>query len=258
MFLIATALLGIDLANYVTVVTSSFIHNPEVPLDTRYGNASDITFNRVVVIDALYGYMLQQTVLGDAIVIWRVYAFWGQGKRRWAMFLLCAMLLGSAITTILLTYCVAVLGTDIFDGAFQRPVFCRNIQTTSYAMPAATTFVATALIGITTWEYRRVIRPDLSKVSRQTRVEKVMLLLVESGFIYFLFFLAQVINNIPAVSAGMSAREDLSFADLVFTFSTSIVVVWMLSNFDRYSRSLEANRFGHRRFDHFANVAGGE
>ncbi|KAG6839294.1 hypothetical protein C0991_004086, partial [Blastosporella zonata] len=36
--------------------------------------------------------------------------------------------------------------------------------------------------------------------------------------------LAQVIDNTPAVSAGMSAREDLSFADLIFTFSTSVVV----------------------------------
>ncbi|KAG6856567.1 hypothetical protein H0H87_003067 [Tephrocybe sp. NHM501043] len=93
MFLIATALLGIDLANYVTVVASVLIHNPDIPLDTRYGNASSENFDRVVVIDALYGYM---TVLGDAIIVWRVYAFWGKGKRRWALLGLCAMLLGSA------------------------------------------------------------------------------------------------------------------------------------------------------------------
>ncbi|KAG6850554.1 hypothetical protein H0H93_011753 [Arthromyces matolae] len=217
MFLIATALLGIDIANYVTVIANSFIHNPNLGIDTRYADASLVTFKRVVVIDALYGYL---TVLGDAIVVWRVYAFWGQNKRRWAFFFLCAVFMGSVITNILLTYCVAVLGTDIFDGAFQRPAFCRNIQTTSYAMPAATTFIATALIGYTTWDYRRTIRPELSKVSRRTRAEKVMYLLVESGFLYFLFFLAQVIGNIPSVSAGISASKNLDFADLIWTFST--------------------------------------
>ncbi|KNZ80120.1 hypothetical protein J132_07110 [Termitomyces sp. J132] len=156
MFLIATTLVGIDLANYVTEITDSFIHNPDLGIDERYENASNVTFKRVVVIDALYGYMntqgrVPQTVLGDIIVVWRVWAFWGNGKRRWALVLLCSMLLGSLITTFLLTYCVAVLGTDIFDGSFQRPAFCRNIQTASYAMPAATTFVATAFIGIATW-----------------------------------------------------------------------------------------------------------
>ncbi|KAG6840245.1 hypothetical protein C0991_007938, partial [Blastosporella zonata] len=55
-------------------------------------------------------------------------------------------------------------------------------------MPAVTTFMATTLIGIATWEYRRTVIPDLGKLSHKTRVEKVMLLLVESGFIYFLFF----------------------------------------------------------------------
>ncbi|KAG6902333.1 hypothetical protein C0995_001370 [Termitomyces sp. Mi166 len=188
MFLIASTLLGIDLANYVTTITDSFIHNPDLSIDGRYENASDITFKRVVVIDALYGYM---TVLGDIIVVWRVYAFWRHGKQRWVLVFLCAMLLGSLITTFLLTYCVAVLGTDIFDGSFQKPAFCRNIQTTSYAMPAATTFVATVLIGIATWEYRRMIRPNITKGSQRTRAEKVMLLLIESGFLYFLFFVRQ-------------------------------------------------------------------
>ncbi|KAG6825242.1 hypothetical protein H0H92_004305, partial [Tricholoma furcatifolium] len=221
MFLIASSLIAIDISNYVTEITVTFIHNPDLPIATRYENATNLEFKRIVVEDALYGWL---TVLGDAIVVWRVYAFWGKGKQRLALLFLCAMLFGTLIVTILLNYCLAVLGPDIVEGAIQHPVFCRNIQTTSYAMPAATTFVATLLIGITTWQYRRMVKPDLMKVSRRTRVEKVMLLLVESGFIYFLFFLAQVINNVPSVSAATSASANLSFAGLVFTFSTSVIV----------------------------------
>ncbi|KAG6832671.1 hypothetical protein H0H87_000853 [Tephrocybe sp. NHM501043] len=148
LFLMASALTSIDISNFVTLINTTFVHNSGTVLDTKYGEASNATFNRVLVIDAVYGYM---TVLGDAIIIWRVSAFWNQGKRRWVLFLLYTMLLGSLITAFLLNYCVARLGTELFLGGFQDPPFCRNIQITSYAMPAATTFVATSLIGITFW-----------------------------------------------------------------------------------------------------------
>ncbi|KAG6908779.1 hypothetical protein DXG01_003308 [Tephrocybe rancida] len=136
MFFIATALLAIDLANYVTVVTSSFIHNPETPLDTRYRNASDITFDRVVVIDALYGYM------DDTLM---------RGSNRLSLEML------------------SLFGASMHSG---------------------------------------------DKASGDG----------QSSFYALCFWDQLVINNIPAMSAGISAREDLSFADLVFTFSTSIVV----------------------------------
>ncbi|KAG6908526.1 hypothetical protein DXG01_004297 [Tephrocybe rancida] len=191
LFLMASSLISIDISNFVTEINTTFIYNTGTVLDTKYGQASNATFNRVLVIDAVYTYM---TVLGDAIIVWRVVivwrvnAFWGQGKRRWALYILYAMLLGSTITAFLLNYCVASLGTDLFLGGFQHPLFCRNIQITSYAMPAATTFVATTLIGITFWEYHLTIKPDLPLASRSTQVGKLLLLLVESGFLYFAFF----------------------------------------------------------------------
>ncbi|KAG6853782.1 hypothetical protein C0991_001370 [Blastosporella zonata] len=221
LFLMALTLLSLDISNFITEINATFINGPDVALGDRYKGASGAIFRRVVVIDAIYGYM---TVLGDAIIVWRVYAFWGKGERRWLLLLLCAMLLGSAITTFLLTYCVAALGTELFLGGFQKPLFCRNIQITSYAMPAATTFVATTLIGITAWEYRRSVKPGLSSVSRRTRVEKILLLLVESGFMYFLFFLYTVLCNNPTIARAIRAREDLSFTNQVVTFSASIIV----------------------------------
>ncbi|KAG6825241.1 hypothetical protein H0H92_004304 [Tricholoma furcatifolium] len=221
MFLVTFILFAFDVMNFVTVIATTFIHNPTVSLAQRYANAEARTFHFATVTDALYAYM---TTLGDTIIIWRVYAFWGHGRQRWVLFILWALLFGSVVTDILLTYCVGKLGTQIFDGAFKNPAFCRDIQTTSYAMPAATTFAATVLIGTATWEYIRTVKPDLRRVSNMTRVEKVMLLLVESGFV--LFKLAQVIGNIPSVSSGISTRADLGFADLVFSYSTSIIVGW--------------------------------
>ncbi|GLB43408.1 hypothetical protein LshimejAT787_1303090 [Lyophyllum shimeji] len=219
LYLLAVSLFIIDIINYVAEVTTSFIHHPDVPIAQSFASARDSIFRLAAVIDALYAYM---TILGDAVIVWRVYAFWGQGKRRWVLIIPWTILLGSLVTSALLTYCVAKLGTEIVDGAFKNPAFCRNIQTSS--MAAATTLAATTLIGITTWEYRRNIKPRLGRSGRATRVEKILILLIESGFLYFLFFLAQVIGNTPRVSAAVQERADLTFSYLVFSYCSSVIV----------------------------------
>jgi len=219
----AVTLFSIDISSFARQVAITLIHDPDLPIDQKVAAANDVVFKGAAVDDALYAYM---TILGDAVIVWRVHALWIQGKRRWFLSILWALLFGSVVTDVILTYCVARLGTEIIDGAFQKPAFCKSIQTVSYAMPTATTFAATIMIGITTWEYRRTIAPGLQSIGNVSRVEKVMIMLVESGLFYFLFFLYQVIGNIPVVSSGIFAREDLGFADLVFSFSTSIFVGW--------------------------------
>ena len=108
----------------------------------------------------------------------------------------------------MLSYCAARLGANIALCTYQHPVFCRNIQTASYSTTLATTGVATILIGYKTWyvpgadarpgivhidddglsrEYRQTHLEAFGKMSRQTRTQKIMLMLVESGVIYMLF-----------------------------------------------------------------------
>jgi hypothetical protein len=109
-----------------------------------------------------------KTFLGDCVIIWRVYAFWAPGNWKLAMILPILLLLTSlgrfmyinpwdfaevslilaTASSMMLTYCVARLGGQILLGAYRDPAFCRNIQVISYAAPAATTAVATILIGI--------------------------------------------------------------------------------------------------------------
>jgi hypothetical protein len=39
--------------------------------------------------------LVVQTIIGDSIIIWRVYAFWSNGRERLVVFVPCAFLLGS-------------------------------------------------------------------------------------------------------------------------------------------------------------------
>ncbi|KAK7037496.1 hypothetical protein VNI00_010988 [Paramarasmius palmivorus] len=127
----------------------------------------------------------------------------------------------------MLTYCVARLGGNIVLGAFRDPAFCRNTQAISYAAPAATTAVATILIGIKARTYFRVSRQyglGDTRLSKRSKAEGIVVLLLESGLAYFLFFLAQVITVIPSVKSALNADPNLRFATSVFSYQTSCIV----------------------------------
>ncbi|KAI3621254.1 hypothetical protein WG66_014562 [Moniliophthora roreri] len=126
----------------------------------------------------------------------------------------------------MLTYCV-VVGGKIILGSFRDPAVCRNIQAVSYAAPAATTAVATFLIGIKAWEYLRISRAygvNGARLSTRSRVEGVIVLLLESGLAYFLFFLVQAILTIPAVKDAINRHPGSQLAVTVFLYQTSSIV----------------------------------
>ncbi|KAK7001555.1 hypothetical protein R3P38DRAFT_2558902 [Favolaschia claudopus] len=226
MFLIALVLWTLDLANFIMEGKITLIQNPEDGIDTKYARALAFIFRLAAAQDALYAYM---ALLGDAIIIHRVWVLKAY-YRPWIFMIPCALLVGSFIATLMLTYCVAVTGSEIILGNFEKPAFCRNVQTVTYAMPLATTTVATALIGIMTWKYRKISQPLAASTSngtskaRRRRGERVLILLVESGFLYFLFFLIQVIEDIPRVHDWVVTQPGVSFAFQMYSYCSSIMV----------------------------------
>ncbi|KAJ6588716.1 hypothetical protein B0H19DRAFT_216713 [Mycena capillaripes] len=227
MFLIAVVLWALDLANFIMEAKLTLIVDPDLPLSTRLANARSFMFPLIAAIDALYAYM---SLLGDAIILWRVWNLKGY-YRPWVFVFPLALLLGSLISTLMLTYCVAEVGSDIVIGVFEKPAFCRNVQLVTYSTAFATTTVATILIGMTVWNYRKSIGPMLrdsflesGSKPRRSQAETILLLLLESGLLYFLFFAIQLIAAIPRVHSWISARTDLSFALLMYSYCSSVIV----------------------------------
>ncbi|KAI0310773.1 hypothetical protein OF83DRAFT_1252351, partial [Amylostereum chailletii] len=221
LFLLDAVLWIIDVRNIIIELKITLISDSDDTLEAKYGSAGETVLNLVSVQALLYAYM---TIIGDCIIIWRAYAFWSHGKEKLVLLLPGAMLLASIISTIMLTYCVDRLGGDIVGGAFLHPALCRNMQETSYAATVATTAVATFLIGYKTWQYRRSIQSSIDESVPKTRVEKVMIILVESGVLYFLFFLSPVIFSIGDLQAREDAKTNLKFAGTVYQYLTSTVV----------------------------------
>ncbi|KAJ7600598.1 hypothetical protein C8J56DRAFT_1038236 [Mycena floridula] len=227
MFTIACIMWAIDCANFIMKAKIMLIEaDPNVALDSQLQRASAFIFRLAVIESALYGYL---SILGDAIIILRLIVLWGHNRHRWVLVIPCALLLGSLVSNLTLTYCVAKLGTEIALGTFEKPAFCRNVQTTTYRMAAGTTVIATILIGVLTWNYRHSFKVRTRKDERGVRrkrspAENVLVLLIESGILYCLFFVIQVIGTIPSIQAWIATQSGVSFAINMFSWCTSVFV----------------------------------
>ncbi|KAF9255715.1 hypothetical protein L218DRAFT_1081709 [Marasmius fiardii PR-910] len=227
MYILCCTLWIIDLVNTVAEVRITMVKDPDVALDVKYAQAGDFTARRLAAIDAIYAYL---TCLGDGVIIWRLHAFWASSSpniRYMVLLLPLILLLGSIACSLMLTYCVGRLGGDIVLGSFAHPEFCRNIQAASYALPAATTAVTTLFIAAKFWTFINFSGSNgifSSRLSRKSRSWTVLVVLIETGVAYFLFFLAQAIGIAPSINDAIFARPDLAFAMLVFSYQTSVIV----------------------------------
>ncbi|KAJ7445877.1 hypothetical protein FB451DRAFT_1567994 [Mycena latifolia] len=192
MFIIAVVLWTLDLANFIMEAKVTLIQNLDEAIDSKLDKALAFIFRLAAAQDALYAYM--------------------------------------AIATVMLTYCVGAIGSDIVLGNFEKPAFCRNVQMVTYVMPLVTTAAATSLIGLATWKYRHAIMTNKvttssgTKRSGRTQGEKVLVLLVESGLLYFIFFTIQVIEDVPQVHAWIESHDGLSFAIMMYSYCSSVIV----------------------------------
>ncbi|KAJ3750796.1 hypothetical protein DFH05DRAFT_117003 [Lentinula detonsa] len=102
-------------------------------------------------------------LIGDSVVVWRACALWGYRK---TVVLLPILLLASAIVG--------------------EPQICYNSYIGTFFLSIAINLLATSLIATKAWMHRRLLQS--ASVERSTRVLKVLILLVESGFIYLLLW----------------------------------------------------------------------
>ncbi|KAI0691360.1 hypothetical protein C8T65DRAFT_745483 [Cerioporus squamosus] len=221
MFGLALALWMIDIHMVVSEVQMTLLSDSTDSLASLYAAAKSHNLRFAAVENILYAYM---TVIGDGVIIWRVYAFWSYGKEKLFVLLPIVSLVGSITTSLMLTYCAVHSGDGIVLGSFQNPPFCRNIQTASYAMSLATTTVATALIAYKTWQHRRMYIDAFGKQSRRTRTQNVMFMLIETGILYMLFFLVQVVLSTKSLNESISKSPVGSFAVTMYQYSTSTIV----------------------------------
>ncbi|KAJ7367568.1 hypothetical protein DFH08DRAFT_725571, partial [Mycena albidolilacea] len=132
-------------------------------------------------------------IIGDGVVIWRTWAVY-QG-RILAISMPCILLLVSFVFTLI----------DVTCGSYDGPLpggeqICPQAAKTSWAFSVGTNVTCTILVGFKAWQHRKMMRElNLPGKSRRMSAEKIISLLVESGFIYSLLWLSQVIAYIDEI-----------------------------------------------------------
>ncbi|KAJ6477625.1 hypothetical protein C8R45DRAFT_1076866 [Mycena sanguinolenta] len=224
MFAIAIVLWTLDLANFIMEAKITLIEGSGDAIGAKYREALAFVFRLEAVEDVLYAYM---TLLGDAIIIHRV---WGLR----ALLVPCAILFGSFVATVMLTVCVLELGSNIdSDQENFKSLVCANVQIITYVMLSANTAIATGLIALTAWRYRKSIAPilrdngsivDGADKPKPTQIERILVLLLESGILYFLFFATQIVIASPPIRTGIESLWGLAFALKIYSYSSSVIV----------------------------------
>ncbi|KAI5885242.1 uncharacterized protein SCHCODRAFT_02123167 [Schizophyllum commune H4-8] len=191
-FLLATAWL-ISTFNY-TLIRVPVPPRPEDAALAMRLNKTDLTLSRINVRRVLCpmesGLTLEQAILSDLIVVWRAWALWPE----------------SVFVKSLLAFCMAgtVAGTlgDIvlvhMGGSTRSMQLARLLL--SILPILLTNIVATVVVSVKVWEYRRTIRDYLAQPT-STPIENVLLLIVESGGLYiaiWVIFLLLCLSDLPA------------------------------------------------------------
>ncbi|KAF7373804.1 hypothetical protein MSAN_00592100 [Mycena sanguinolenta] len=166
-----------------------FMGDPNIPLPDRRDIADD---NLEVFGPPEEALFMFNMVVGDTVVIWRAWVLYR--KTLWAVALPCLMLLMSFIFNVIDLTCLTGTGWSNQSAIAGGGAICAHAELISWAFSFGTNATCTILIGYKAWEHRRAMKAlNIVNNPRRLSTDKVLSLLVESGFIYCLFWLTQYI-----------------------------------------------------------------
>ncbi|KAL0570894.1 hypothetical protein V5O48_011060, partial [Marasmius crinis-equi] len=163
-----------------------------------------------------YALVSIQIVLGDTIVFWRVWTLCGGHLR--LVFVPFLFLLGTAGCVVQHNWPLA------------NPPTCNALIISAYSLSMATNLSGTFVIGYKVWLYRKDIGAYLSKYKQPARAETILILLLETGIIYSVLWLIQLVivrSPPPSNFAGKILQQGLRAAtvQLMGLYPTLLIVI---------------------------------
>ncbi|KAF7300760.1 hypothetical protein MKEN_01301100 [Mycena kentingensis (nom. inval.)] len=204
MFSASTALAGVDTAIYLV----QFSSGEYLTATTKLQLACEVLF------DSLF-------LMGDTIVIWRTWAICASANRKYLVASPMTVWFGGFICLFSLICVAAQNGASSAwaVGVYDTPTTLHLSMATA-GMSAGTNLLCTTLISVRAWGSRDLFkRPMASTASNASggpgsRVNKIMTLLVESGFIYLTIWIIAMLNfyldwKAPALQAMLRGGVDM-------------------------------------------------
>ncbi|KIP02296.1 hypothetical protein PHLGIDRAFT_38560, partial [Phlebiopsis gigantea 11061_1 CR5-6] len=191
MFTISTAHWAVHLAFLVTKVKTTVVVNPGSLRATA---------------DLMNAIALLNFWISDAVVVWRT---WVVCKEEFSKVVLSVVYSCLCFTAIGIMMTITLRIIDNVQTQGQRRVEKKSatdqaldvVQMVSSGFSMLTNLSATSVFGIYAWKYRKFLRENLEN-KQTTRMERVLLVLVESGAFYTLYTVFSIICSGIRVSIG--------------------------------------------------------
>ncbi|KAF7374047.1 hypothetical protein MSAN_00285500 [Mycena sanguinolenta] len=164
---------------------------PNTPLPDRPELASTKLLVLGLPVETLFVFNM---ILGDAVVVWRTWVLYYH--RILAVSIPSLILFMSFVLAIMDTVCTS------HDDGVPIPGICDYTSFLTWTLSVATNVTCTILVGLKAWQHRKMMRGLDKLPGKRVSTEKVLSLLVESGFIYSLLWLTQLIVFLPFPSTS--------------------------------------------------------
>nr|GAT53082.1 predicted protein [Mycena chlorophos] len=197
LYAISVTLWALDLSALFLLLRAMFLEAGNLPagtpLEDIMNNARAVTANFGTPEEALF---LFNMIVGDSVVIWRVWVIWTGS--RWVVSIPVTLLLISTAFAFLDIACLTNSGFGSQTSIAGGGEVCSNAELISWAISLGTNAASTILISIKAWQHRRLVKEiNGAQTAARVSVHKTLTLLVESGFIYCLFWLTQLVLFVP-------------------------------------------------------------
>ncbi|KAF8178313.1 hypothetical protein K438DRAFT_1844323 [Mycena galopus ATCC 62051] len=180
---------ALNVTAFFKTAHAMFIDYPDMPLEDRGVQANINGLPLATPEEALF---MLNMVVGDSVVIWRAWVLYQ--RTLWVVLIPCTMLLMSLVFTIIDITCLTDIGFGVQSSVAGGGGVCAHAELISWAFSLVTNATCTLLIGYKAWHHRRSMKSlNILGSRRRMSTDKVLSILVESGFIYCLFWLTQVI-----------------------------------------------------------------
>ncbi|PFH48791.1 hypothetical protein AMATHDRAFT_149081 [Amanita thiersii Skay4041] len=229
MFLGSSLFFAIDITDLIIRLKTIFLaDNSDLNgIKDRIAEADDRLKSLVWTGEILFVFML---ILGDSVVIWRTWAlYWGN---RMVLLVPALFWLGSVAAAFYELGCDiktgwAILDSDPSAGSVGR-ASCANADLSSFTLSYATNVFCTGLIFWKTWQFRQSMKRFLGSARRMTQAERILVLLIESGFLYLAIYTLQAVPIYGGSSPGSLIAWEVVNAVIQQAFGmypTAIVVL---------------------------------
>ncbi|KAJ7735965.1 hypothetical protein B0H16DRAFT_1574911 [Mycena metata] len=167
-----------------------FMNEANIPLPDRRDIANNYTISLGAPEESLFMFNM---IVGDTVVIWRAWVLY-QRTSRWFVAIPCLMLLMSFIFAVIDITCLTGAGWSVQSAIAGGGPVCAQAELISWAFSFATNGTCTILIGFRAWQHRQSMKAlNIVGNPRRMSTDKVLSILVESGFVYCLFWATQYI-----------------------------------------------------------------